>query len=124
MKVVNVHEAKAHLSEYLARVEAGETVVIARRNKPVARLMPVESDETTPRKPRPIGLAKGSIEIHPSFFEPMTEEELAPWYEVSPSDPLNPDFIKLREGTERQTRRTEEKTKRKRSPRSDNKTRR
>lgn len=91
MKVVNIHEAKAHLSEYLARVEAGETVVIARRNKPVARLMPVESDETTPRKPRPIGLAKGMGHVGPEFFEPMSEEELADWYEVKPTDPLHPD---------------------------------
>lgn len=45
MKMVNVHEAKAHLSKYLARVEAGETVIIARRNKPVARLVPAEPEQ-------------------------------------------------------------------------------
>ena len=93
MATVNIHEAKAHLSEYLARVEAGETVVIARRNKPVARLVPVEPD-AEPKPPRPIGLAKGLIEIHPSFFEPLSEEELAQWYEVLPTDPLHPDFLR------------------------------
>lgn len=91
MEVVNIHEAKAHLSEMLARVEAGETIVIARRNKPVARLVPIEA-EAAPKKPRPIGLAEGSVTIHPSFFDPMTEEELAEWYEIKPSDPLHPDW--------------------------------
>ncbi len=41
MKTVNVHEAKAHLSEYLAAVERGETIIIARRNEPVAKLVAV-----------------------------------------------------------------------------------
>ena len=39
MVTVNVHEAKTHLSRLLAQVEAGEDVVIARRGKPVARLV-------------------------------------------------------------------------------------
>jgi prevent-host-death family protein len=91
MEVVNIHEAKAHLSEMLARVEAGETIVIARRNKPVARLVPIEA-EAAPKKPRPMGLARGEFTIHPSFFEPMTEDELAEWYEIKPTDPLHPDW--------------------------------
>jgi prevent-host-death family protein len=96
MKAVNVHDVKAHLSEYLAAVEAGETVVIARRNKPIAKLVPIPPEESQPKK-RPIGLAKGLVEIHPSFFDPMTEEELAEWYEVSPNDPLHPDFFRHRD---------------------------
>ena len=43
MKVVNIHEAKAHLSEYVALFEAGEPVIIARRNKPVVRLVAIDS---------------------------------------------------------------------------------
>lgn len=72
---INVHEAKAHLSELLNRVEAGETVIICRRNKPVAELKPVPS--SGPAEPRPIGLAKGTISILPSFFEPLPEEIIA-----------------------------------------------
>ncbi|MBU2785569.1 MAG: type II toxin-antitoxin system Phd/YefM family antitoxin [Acidithiobacillus ferriphilus] len=34
-------EAKAHLSQVLDRVEAGEELVITRRGKPVARVVPV-----------------------------------------------------------------------------------
>ena len=42
MVTVNVHEAKTNLSRLLARVEAGEEVVIARNGKPVARLERVQ----------------------------------------------------------------------------------
>ena len=99
MNRVNIHEVKAHLSEYLATVEAGETVVIARRNKPIAKLVPIGPEETT-KKRRPIGLAKGLVEIPSSFFEPMTEEELADWYAVRESDPLHPDFFKYLEASQ------------------------
>jgi len=37
---VNVHEAKTRLSELLRRVAAGESVVILRRGKPAAKLVP------------------------------------------------------------------------------------
>lgn len=68
---VNVHEVKAKLSEYLTRVEAGEVVMICRRNVPVAELravsVPLDRD-------RPRGLAKGSFQVPASFFEPLPEE--------------------------------------------------
>ena len=37
-----VAEAKAHLSELLAKVERGEEIVIARGDQPIARLVPLE----------------------------------------------------------------------------------
>lgn len=74
MITINVHEAKAHLSEYLSRVEAGERVLICRRNTPVAELRPVSPRRT---QRRPIGLAKGKLSIPPSFFEPLPDEVLA-----------------------------------------------
>lgn len=40
MEIVNVYEAKTHLSKLLERVERVETVVIARAGKPVAMLSP------------------------------------------------------------------------------------
>ncbi len=40
MQHVQIAEAKAHLSALIERVEAGEEIVIARRGKPVARLVP------------------------------------------------------------------------------------
>jgi prevent-host-death family protein len=41
MLQVNVHEAKTNLSRYLARAEAGETIVIAKGGKPIAHLTPL-----------------------------------------------------------------------------------
>ncbi len=72
---VNVHEAKTHLSDLLARVERGEEIVIARAGKPVAHLTAVESTAETPRE-------FGFLELGPlpaDFFAPMTEVELAEW---------------------------------------------
>lgn len=60
---VNVHDAKTQLSALLARVEAGEEVVISRANKPIARLVPY----TRPQAPRRLGEAKGLVEIKPDF---------------------------------------------------------
>lgn len=47
MESVSLAKAKAHLSELIDRVEAGETVEITRRGRPAARLTPA----ATPRKP-------------------------------------------------------------------------
>jgi prevent-host-death family protein len=37
---IGLFEAKTHLSEYVARAEAGEELVILRHNKPVAKIVP------------------------------------------------------------------------------------
>ena len=41
---VGAFEAKTHLSELLARVEAGEHVTITKHGRPIARLVPVAED--------------------------------------------------------------------------------
>ena len=41
MKTVSLADAKAHLSELIDRVEAGESIDITRRGKPVAQLTAV-----------------------------------------------------------------------------------
>lgn len=45
MVTVSLAEAKAHLSSILDRVEAGETVVITRRGRPVARVTAAEKEK-------------------------------------------------------------------------------
>lgn len=45
MREIGAFEAKTHLSELLAAVEAGETVTITRRGRAVARLSPVRATE-------------------------------------------------------------------------------
>ena len=41
-RTVNVGDAKTHLSQLIARAEAGEDVIIARDGEPVARIVPLE----------------------------------------------------------------------------------
>ncbi len=67
---VNVHEAKTQLSQLLARVEAGEEVVIARAGEPVARLIPVHR-----RGLRKLGRLAGQFEIPTDFDESNPEIE-------------------------------------------------
>ena len=74
MYVVNVHRAKTELSRLLARVEAGEDVVIARRGEPVARLVACNP----PARRRP-DVLKGKIVVPDSFLDPLPEDELRAW---------------------------------------------
>jgi prevent-host-death family protein len=69
MESINIHQAKTHLSRLLERVAAGETIVIARAGKPVARLVPYTS-ETKPREP---GYWRGRVRIHDDFDTPPDE---------------------------------------------------
>ena len=70
MAQVNVHEAKTQLSKLLARVAAGEEIVIARAGKPVARLVPVEKK----RAKRVLGLDAGKVWIADDFDDPLPPE--------------------------------------------------
>lgn len=71
-KMVNIHEAKTHLSRLLVRVMGGEEVIIAKAGKPVARLVPVEQ---SPEQRKP-GSAAGRIIIAPDFEVPLPDEIL------------------------------------------------
>jgi prevent-host-death family protein len=72
---VNIHEAKTELSKLIAAVESGEEVVIARRGKPVAKLVKYERRERPP-----LGWLKlPGPPIDPSVFDPMTDDELREW---------------------------------------------
>ena len=70
---VNVAEAKAHLSRYLERVERGETVVLCRRNVPVAEIRALPRPA---REPRPVGIDRG-MTLPTAFFEPLPDDLLA-----------------------------------------------
>jgi len=74
--MVNIHEAKTHFSKLLARVSAGEEIVIARAGKPVARLTPIEKPAVKKRVP---GRDKGKIWMAKDF-DIMSEQELDDWY--------------------------------------------
>ncbi len=71
---VKIAEMKAHLSELVARAEAGEEIVISRGNRPVARLAPLE----------PARRAKEAIEAMLTLrdsgrIRSVTQEEIRAW---------------------------------------------
>jgi prevent-host-death family protein len=69
----SVSTAKAQLSKLIDAALAGEEVVIARRSKPVVRLVPV------PQSGFRFGLLEGVVGPVPDFLEPMSGEELRMW---------------------------------------------
>lgn len=82
MLMVNVHAAKTQLSMLLARMEAGEDIVIARNGTPVARLVPYERavPEAQPSRAREMGFMKDSVRILGDVEEPRTDEEWSEWH--------------------------------------------
>jgi prevent-host-death family protein len=75
MSVVTIHKAKTNLSQLIKKASAGEEIIIARGDKPVARLVPLGE---TKGKRQP-GSLKGKLHVGPEFFEPLPPNELAGW---------------------------------------------
>lgn len=71
--IVNVHEAKTHLSRLLEQAHAGQEIILAKAGKPYARLMPL----ATPEPRRQPGRLAGQVDA--AFFKPLPEDELAAW---------------------------------------------
>jgi prevent-host-death family protein len=71
-----VHQAKTHLSRLLQEVEEGKEVIIARGDKPVARLVPEKPVKKPQRVP---GRLHGQGWEAPDAWAPMTDEELREW---------------------------------------------
>ena len=71
-KVVNVHEAKTHLSRLLDEVARGEEIILAKAGKPCAKLVPLPDSGR-----RPLPLLSGRLDD--SFFDPLPPEELKLW---------------------------------------------
>ena len=69
---VDIAVAKTHLSRYLETVEKGETVVLCRRNVPIAEIRPIPR---SPKEPRPVGIDRG-MTVPASFFELLSADLL------------------------------------------------
>jgi prevent-host-death family protein len=72
MRTITIHQAKTHLSRFLKEVEGGETLIVARGNKPVARIVPFSADER-----RFDGLTDVVVRIDESFSNPL--DDFAPY---------------------------------------------
>lgn len=74
MATVTIHQAKTNLSRLIARARAGEEVIIARGDVPVAKLEPV-----APPRCRQFGAMRGRARTGKAFFEPLPPEEIEAW---------------------------------------------
>ena len=72
-KMVNLYEAKTHLSVLVDRAADGEEIVIAKAGKPRARLMPI----STAQKRRRPGGGKGKVWVADDFDAPLPPDLLA-----------------------------------------------
>lgn len=67
----NVHEAKTQFSKLLAKVQAGEEVVIAKAGEPIARLVPILKHRL-----RTPGTEKGALWVAEDFDAPLPDDVL------------------------------------------------
>lgn len=72
-KVVNVHEAKTHLSRLLDEAHAGTEIILAKAGKPYARLVPLAAAPASRQPGRLTG------RLGAGFFEPLPADELDAW---------------------------------------------
>lgn len=67
---VTLDEIQRHLSAYIQRVEAGETLVILKAGEPVAELRPITSGS---QRLRPSGLCAGEFTVPDDFDSPLPD---------------------------------------------------
>jgi prevent-host-death family protein len=71
--VVNMHQAKTHLSRLVDQALEGQEIIIAKSGKPLVKLTPIDRH----RAPRRPGSMKGRLHVPPDFDAPLPDELLA-----------------------------------------------
>lgn len=84
---VNIGEAKTRLSALIAAAKRGEDVVIDRNGAPEVRLVPVDPEAhrkvVAARRRAFLGCWAGKVDDSGiDWFAPMSDEELAEWYDA------------------------------------------
>jgi prevent-host-death family protein len=80
---LNLNEVKTQFSKYIDLVESGQTVVVCKRNIPVAEIRPIEKSK---KKTPELGWAEGAFNL-PADFNELPEEDLIKW-QGDENDPL------------------------------------
>lgn len=83
MAVFNMHDAKTNLSDLVARAEAGEEIVIARRNVPVVKLLPLPAPDTRPSDP---AAQPGFDPFEPAPDDFISKQAIAAYYRKYPQE--------------------------------------
>jgi prevent-host-death family protein len=87
MEIVNIHEAKTHLSRLIQKAVEGEPFMIAKAGKPMVTVTAVEPEKKADRK-RKMGFLKGKVTI-PDDFKAFARKEIDEMFYG------NPDKLKL-----------------------------
>ncbi|MBX3133862.1 MAG: type II toxin-antitoxin system prevent-host-death family antitoxin [Gemmatimonadaceae bacterium] len=72
MLIINIHEAKTHLSRLIEAAVRGEPFVIAKAGKPLVKVAALGA----PAAPTRLGFLEGSISV-PEDFDRMGEADIA-----------------------------------------------
>ena len=70
---LTLRKRKPACQKYIDGLKAGDRIILCRRNRPVAEILPLPEPEG---QPRPIGLGAGLAEISETFFDPLPDEML------------------------------------------------
>ncbi|MCC7006008.1 MAG: type II toxin-antitoxin system Phd/YefM family antitoxin [Ottowia sp.] len=73
MQTINIHEAKTHLSRLVEQVAQGESFVIAKAGKPIAKVVPLDATPITQQ--RRLGFLAGQITV-PDDFDRIGQSEI------------------------------------------------
>ncbi len=65
--IVNIHEAKTHLSKLIARFQEGEEIIVAKNGKPILKFSPVHPDV---HQSRPVGFFNCRVDMS-HFDDPI-----------------------------------------------------
>ncbi len=73
MQIINIHEAKTHLSRLVEQAARGASFVIAKAGKPMVKVTPI--DAPAPHQIRRLGFMTGEIAV-PDDFDRMGGDEI------------------------------------------------
>ncbi len=76
MKIVNIHEAKTHLSRLVEEAAGGDAFIIAKSGKPLVKVVALDA----PTAPRRLGFMRGEIHV-PDDFDRIAEDEIRALFE-------------------------------------------
>ena len=78
MRVVNMHEAKTHLSRLVAAAADGEPFIIGRAGKPLVKVIAIDGPD--PGEERRLGFMANPISV-PDDFDRLGAEEIVALFE-------------------------------------------
>lgn len=75
MVKLNINQVRDNISEHLKHLEKEGSIIICKRNVPIAEIKAIPDSKKYKRKVN-IGFAKGLFKVEDSFFEPLSDEDL------------------------------------------------